>query len=881
LLHHHVNSDEPQHLHVAWGWTQGLLPYRDVFDNHAPLFSLVMSLPMRLLGERPDIVLYMRLWMLPFALGSTVLVAVIARRLFTARVALWSVVLLGAMPDFLLGSVEYRTDVPWAFVWLAALAVLVGGRLTRRRAFATGLLLGTALAISMKTSLLLTTAFGAAAVTWFATHPRPPLARVAALTAAATAGLLVVPLMVVTAFAWLGDLSAMARCTLGYNVVPGMGLWGTAPLRPLGLLVGLPLLFALGTWVARRSPTPELARRRTLLLASVGLAHLAIETVWPLVVRGDLLPLQPIEAIFFAALLTSLLWPDRGPARSSVRRTTLAIAAMALVALGGLASTFRIEDLARDGVRPERRLLAEVLRLTSPKDRVMDVKGESIFRRRSIYTAIESIAEERYRRGELVDDIPEQLIATRTPVVVQYYVPPFPRRAWAFMQANYLPVDGVRVLGQYLDPPAAGPDDRAFLISIPQRYAMFGLQGVARGTLDGEPWRGARWLARGPHRYVAAPGEQRIAAVWAPAAERGFAPALLADSPLVLKSSDRLLVLAPHPDDETVANGGLILAARAANAAVEIVWATDGERNPWAQLVHEGHWPWRAADRARWGTLRRAESRSALRVLGATSARQTWLGLPDGGLTRQWMLGNDQLADSLVRVMREFRPTVVSAPSLFDGHPDHSAMGLAANVAIARLEPSSRPRLLQYVAHRLDLAPAPTVCLRVSRDQVARQRLAIECLPSQLHWRRSQLTGFADTTEWFDSPDTEAVLRQMQRVRNAWIEGHSVMIDFVRGRSPSFGPLTLHVSCDDAQGPLERLTVPLPSHPGDLQVFDSLGHAGTSTARLSRVRDGWRVEVPLVAGGPSQLTFVKIDRPKELAWGFFDKSGWWPVRNSR
>ena len=36
VLHHRVNTDEPQHLHVAWSVAQGLLPYRDVFDNHSP-----------------------------------------------------------------------------------------------------------------------------------------------------------------------------------------------------------------------------------------------------------------------------------------------------------------------------------------------------------------------------------------------------------------------------------------------------------------------------------------------------------------------------------------------------------------------------------------------------------------------------------------------------------------------------------------------------------------------------------------------------------------------------------------------------------------------------------------------------------------------------
>src|ERR1043165_5996322 len=59
------NSDEPQHLHLVWAWANGLLPYRDVFDNHTPLFH-ILSVPLfRMLGERPDIVLPMRLAMVP------------------------------------------------------------------------------------------------------------------------------------------------------------------------------------------------------------------------------------------------------------------------------------------------------------------------------------------------------------------------------------------------------------------------------------------------------------------------------------------------------------------------------------------------------------------------------------------------------------------------------------------------------------------------------------------------------------------------------------------------------------------------------------------------------------------------------------------------
>ena len=53
--------------------------------------------------------------------------------------------------------------------------------------------------------------------------------------------------------------------------------------------------------------------------------------------------------------------------------------------------------------------------------------------------------------------------------------------------------------------------------------------------------------------------------------------------PVSLPSSaqDRLLVVAPHPDDETIAAGGLIQSALHAGAAVRVLFATDGDNNPW------------------------------------------------------------------------------------------------------------------------------------------------------------------------------------------------------------------------------------------------------------------------------------------------------------
>jgi len=46
IFRYRFDSDEPQHMHVAWGWAHGFIQYRDVFDNHMPLFHLLTA-PLR------------------------------------------------------------------------------------------------------------------------------------------------------------------------------------------------------------------------------------------------------------------------------------------------------------------------------------------------------------------------------------------------------------------------------------------------------------------------------------------------------------------------------------------------------------------------------------------------------------------------------------------------------------------------------------------------------------------------------------------------------------------------------------------------------------------------------------------------------------------
>ena len=116
FFHYRVDSDEPQHLHVAWGWTEGFVQYRDVFDNHAPLFHMITAPFLALFGERPDIMLPMRGVMIPLFVVVVAATFLMARRLYSTRAGCWAALLLTLFPPFFLKSLEYRTDNLWMAV---------------------------------------------------------------------------------------------------------------------------------------------------------------------------------------------------------------------------------------------------------------------------------------------------------------------------------------------------------------------------------------------------------------------------------------------------------------------------------------------------------------------------------------------------------------------------------------------------------------------------------------------------------------------------------------------------------------------------------------------------------------------------------------------
>ena len=121
---------------------------------------------------------------------------------------------------------------------------------------------------------------------------------------------------------------------------------------------------------------------------------------------------------------------------------------------------------------------------------------------------------------------------------------------------------------------------------------------------------------------------------------------------MALTRGERVLVIAPHPDDETLACGGTIALHAQAGDSVTIAIVTDGgsSRAGWLSreaIVH----------------ARRLEAEKTTARLGTSEL--VLMALPEG----QWR--QQELTDKLATLLEELRPHVIYCPSCVDFHPEH------------------------------------------------------------------------------------------------------------------------------------------------------------------------------------------------------------------
>lgn len=192
-----------------------------------------------------------------------------------------------------------------------------------------------------------------------------------------------------------------------------------------------------------------------------------------------------------------------------------------------------------------------------------------------------------------------------------------------------------------------------------------------------------------------------------------------------IQKEDRLIIFAPHIDDEVISSAGLIQQALSVGAKVRVVYLTNGDDNLFSVVKEEKNLKVNPNDFIKLGETRMKEGKESAQVLGLSSEDLFFLGYPDRGLylmlnnfynipysssatkftynpyqgtykAQQDYTGSNVVAD-LEEIIKNFQPTIIIAPHPRDQHSDHRATYLFLKKALNNQE--DKLKVFVYLVH--------------------------------------------------------------------------------------------------------------------------------------------------------------------------------------
>ena len=333
--------------------------------------------------------------------------------------------------------------------------------------------------------------------------------------------------------------------------------------------------------------------------------------------------------------------------------------------------------------------------------------------------------------------------------------------------------------------------------------------------------------------------------------------------------SDKVLIVAPHPDDESLGTGGLLQRIFAQRIPVRIVFATNGENNPWAQRYWEKRWRIGPDERVRWGRRRREEAFEAICTLGGKADCARFLNLPDLGTIRLLMCGEPELPILITEQLQDWEPTVAFIPTMQDAHPDHSALAVAFSMALDSVGGSSI-RVLEYLVHKpqVPISQEP-VKLLLTTEEVECKRRAILCHKTQVALSRGRFTSFAKVEEvYYPQNPLEAQTGDRPLAAGHLHEG-ILRLQFKVSRRERFHSEILFAFRTDAANE-HRWMLSIPFRSGTARIRDTISSRELHDAVVRWSGSILSVDIPVPGMPHFDAIYAKLS-----GWTlFFDRSGW-------
>jgi len=335
-----------------------------------------------------------------------------------------------------------------------------------------------------------------------------------------------------------------------------------------------------------------------------------------------------------------------------------------------------------------------------------------------------------------------------------------------------------------------------------------------------------------------------------------------------MTAQDRVLVVAPHPDDESLGAGGLLQRAVAAHSKIRVVFLTNGENNAWAQGFIEHRFYIGASDKARWGARRQKEALHALDTLGVPAKAALFLGFPDCGTTLLLMRNSQAFRTAVDSSIVAWRPTILVLPSPDDLHPDHSTAWVITHLEYRGLN-VPLPLELDYLVHTNGNPYEPErVELALTPREKQIQLEAILCHATQMALGRKRWTAYARDVETFEPQPLPRELAPRHPICEVQLLPGTLHMTLCLPITGGMNGAMIDVAMQSQGGGAIRLQFPAPPVSRSVPVTDTITRQPVATAAVQALAD--KIVINLPVDSPMRQVFVKFDH----APIFFDTAGW-------
>ena len=276
-----------------------------------------------------------------------------------------------------------------------------------------------------------------------------------------------------------------------------------------------------------------------------------------------------------------------------------------------------------------------------------------------------------------------------------------------------------------------------------------------------------------------------------------------------IKKDDRILILAPHPDDEAIGCAGIIQQAVKLGAEIQVVYLTNGDHNQISFIVYEKRLTFRKGEFIHMGEVRRLEAINAMQLLGVSEKNLIFLGYPDFGtftiFSQYWQdvkpfsslltrissvpykenlsfgapYKGESILSDLKKVLLAYKPSKIFVSHPADANVDHKTLYLFLQIALSDLSKQlPQPKIYPYLIHcvgwplprhyhpELSLIPPKQFLdnqinwakFELTPEQLDKKHQAVLCYKSQTQSSAFYLLSFARKNELFgDYPEVKLV----------------------------------------------------------------------------------------------------------------------------